>query len=76
MSATSPHSKRDFNRSSNGWISLGGLSLEINESQEAFFERGSDEIQFEATAETLTNLIDTEGGSEEWKTECSVGFYV
>lgn len=33
--------------------------------QEATFERGSNEIQFETTAETLTNLIDAEGGSEE-----------
>ena len=33
--------------------------------KEAAFERGSNEIQFETTAETLTNLIDAEGGSEE-----------
>ena len=30
--------------------------------KEAAFERGSNEIQFETTAETLTNLIDSEGG--------------
>ena len=33
-----------------------------NAKQEATFERGSNEIQFETTAETLTNLIDSEGG--------------